>query len=98
MADQVMMDYDQVQKLSDALRDAGDTMQNVIKAIDATVAILKATAFIGNVGVAAVTTWDNVLRPLFDNAAKKLVELSKDVADAIKFIRDGNSSGSMRFC
>jgi hypothetical protein len=94
---QVYMDVPAVQALADTFTRLSDICKAVSKALEAASVTLRATAFVGMVGGAAVDRYINILRPKVDDLAKKCTELNGDLRGAIMAYRDGDTSGSKRF-
>ena len=94
---EVSMDYDAVQQLADGFRDASETFEAVSKALEIAIAILKATAFFGLVGNAALAMYLEGIKPNVDRLAATCDEMNMDLIGAIVSLRDGDQSGSQRF-
>lgn len=94
---EVSMDFDVVQSMADGFRTASETLEGVSKALEAAIAILKATAFLGLVGNAALAMYLEGIKPNVDKLAATCDELNLDLIGAIASIRDGDLSGSQRF-
>ena len=94
---EVSMDYDAVQQMADGFHDAAETLQAVSKALEVAIAILKATAFLGLVGNAALAQYLEGIKPNVDRLAQTCDELNMDLIGAITSLRDGDTSGSQRF-
>lgn len=94
---EVSMDYDVVQSMSDGFRTASETLEAVSTALEVAIAILKATAFLGLVGNAALAQYLEGIKPNVDRLAATCDEMSMDLIGAIVSLRDGDSSGSQRF-
>jgi hypothetical protein len=94
---EVSMDFDVVQSMADGFRTASDTLQAVSTALEAAIAILKATAFLGLVGNAALAMYLEGIKPNVDRLAATCDEMNGDLIGAIVSLRDGDMSGSQRF-
>jgi hypothetical protein len=91
------MDFDTVQNMADGFRTAAETLQAVSTALEVAIAILKATAFLGLVGNAALAMYLEGIKPNVDRLAATCDELNLDLIGAIASLRDGDLSGSQRF-
>jgi len=94
---EVSMEYDVVQSMADGFNTAAETLQGVSQALEAAIAILKATAFLGLVGTAALAMYLEGIKPNVDRLAATCDEFNMDLIGAIVALRDGDSSGSQRF-
>lgn len=94
---EVSMDFDTVQNMADGFRTAAETLQAVSTALEVAIAILKATAFLGLVGNAALAMYLEGIKPNVDRLAATCDELNLDLIGAIASLRDGDLSGSQRF-
>ncbi|MGD0613384.1 MAG: hypothetical protein ABSB41_17945 [Anaerolineales bacterium] len=97
MAQEVLMDIPQVQKMAQSFGTFGDVLQGVSKALEVAINILKVTAFIGLVGGAAVEAYLGMIKPRVDQLANKMHELQGDIQGAISNYETGDQSGSARF-
>lgn len=98
MADEVFMDIPQVEKMSKSFDTFGDILDAVAKTLQALSVVLKATALISLGGTAAAAAFIDRILPNVKRAASKMKELADDIQSAIKAYRDGDYSGSRRFC
>ncbi len=94
---EVSMDYDAVQQLAQGFRTSAETLEGVSKALEVAIAILKASAFFGLVGNAALAMYLEGIKPNVDKLAATCDEFNLDLLGAISAIRDGDMSGSQRF-
>lgn len=94
---EVSMDFDAVQAMSDGFNVAAETLEAVSIALEVAISILKATAFLGLVGNAALAQYLEGIKPNVDRLAGTCDELHLDLIGAISSIRDGDMSGSQRF-
>ena len=94
---EVSMDYEAVQAMSDRFRTSSDTLEGVSKALEIAIGVLKATAFFGLVGNAALAHYLEGIKPNVDRLAATCEELQMDLIGAIVALRDGDMSGSQRF-
>jgi len=93
----VYMDVDAVLSMADRFNQFGDVLKGVSKALEMAMITLKATAFVGLVGGAAVERYISFLKPQVDNLAVKCAELQTDILGAVVSFRDGDTSGSKKF-
>lgn len=97
MAEEVYMDVPQVQKMAQSFGQFGEILQNVSKVLEATITVLRVTAFIGLIGAGAVERYLSVIKPRVDQMAKKMLELRSDLQGAINHYQTGDQTGSARF-
>ncbi len=94
---EVSMDYEAVQAMADGFNSAADTLQNVSKALELAIGILKASAFFGLVGNMALAHYLEGIKPNVDRLANTCDELNQDLVGAIRYLRDGDQTASSRF-
>ncbi len=97
MAEEVFMDYDEVQKLATQFGTYSSTLKDVSGKLEMGISSLASTFFLGSVGSMALQVFSQLIKPRVDEMTKKMAELQTDVEGAIKFLRDGDASGSARF-
>ncbi len=98
MAEEVYMDIPAVEKMGNDFKNFGDVLNAVAKALEAISFVLKATAWISFGSTAALSAYVDRIKPNVQRAANKMNELSGDIQSAIRAYRDGDYSGSRRFC
>lgn len=97
MAEEVYMDVPQVQKMAESFGNFGEILQAVSKILEATITVLRITAFVGLVGGIAVERYLSQIKPRVDQMAQKMLELKNDLQGAINHYQTGDESGSARF-
>lgn len=97
MADEVFMDIPAVQRMADNFGNFAGVLKSVSKTLESANNMLKSPAFIGRVGGAALEKYIRSIKPKIDKLATKMEELQRDVNDAIKSFRDGDTTGSKHF-
>lgn len=98
MAEEVFMDIPQVEKMSKDFATFGEVLDAVAKTLEALSMIMKATAWISLGATSAVAAFIDRIKPNVQKASAKMKELSTDIQSAIRAYRDGDYSGSRRFC
>jgi hypothetical protein len=98
MAEEVFMDIPQVEKMSKDFQTFGEVLDAVAKALEALSMVLKATAWISLGATSAAAAFIDRIKPNVQKASNKMKELSTDIQSAIRAYRDGDFSGSRRFC
>ncbi len=93
----VYMDVPVVRNMAKTFGQIGNILQSVNKAMETLSNVLKATAFVGLVGGAAVAQYIDVMRPQIEEMADKCEELNKDVAAAADAFERGDAEGATRF-
>lgn len=96
--DEVYMDIPQVQNMAKSFKGFGEVLDGVAKAVEAIAASLHATAWISLGATEAAARYLDRIKPNIVKAANKMRELSGDLESAIRSYRDGDNSGSRRFC
>ncbi len=94
---EVSMDYDVVEAMADGFNNAAEVLEGVSNALEVAISILKATAFLGLIGNAALAAYLENIKPNVDRLAATCDELHFDLLGAIASLRDGDLSGSQRF-
>lgn len=97
MAEEVYMDIPQVEKMAKAFGTFSEILKGVVKALEVAINLLRASAFVGLVGGAAVERYLSLVKPRVQKMAKKMNELQGDLNGAILHYRTGDESGSRRF-
>ncbi len=98
MAEEVYMDIPRVEKMSKDFETFGDVLDAVGKTLEALSIVLKASAWLSLGATAAAAAFVDRIKPNVQRAAQKMHELSGDIQSAIRAYRDGDFSGSRRFC
>jgi len=96
--DEVFMDIPAVQNMAKGFKGFGDVLDAVAKAMEAISLSLKATAWLSLGATYAAAQYIDRIKPNVVKAANKMRELSGDLESAIRSYRDGDNSGSRRFC
>jgi len=98
MAEEVFMEIPQVEQMSKSFKSFGDVLDGVAKAMEAISAALKASAWLSLGATYAAAMYIDRIQPNVKKAGDKMRELSGDLTSAIAAYRDGDYSGSRRFC
>ncbi len=98
MAEEVYMDIPRVEKMGKDFETFGDVLDAVGKTLEALSIVLKASAWLSLGATAAAAAFVDRIKPNVQRAAQKMHELSGDIQSAIRAYRDGDFSGSRRFC
>ncbi|NUM45022.1 MAG: hypothetical protein HUU38_09965 [Anaerolineales bacterium] len=93
----VYMDLDAMQTMAGAFDTMSDILTTVERVMHAAMITLRATAFVGLVGGAAVERYLSSTQPIVKQLAEKSKEINLDLISAIVYFRDGDDSGSKRF-
>jgi hypothetical protein len=97
MAEQIFMDIPAVKNFSSMFGGISDTLQGVSKTLENLSNILKTTAFIGNVGGAALAQMIDSINPYIKQVSDKCAEEKKDVMDSVLAFERGDQAGATRF-
>jgi uncharacterized protein YukE len=96
--EEVFMDIPSVEKMAQQFENFGDVLDGISKAVEAIAVSLKTAAFFSFGMTYAAGVYMEKLAPKIKKAADKMRELSRDLRSAIVAYRDGDFSGSRRFC
>ena len=95
---EVFMDIPQVQNMAKNFKQFGEVLDGIAKVMEAIVASLKASAWLSLGATYAAAQYIDRIQKNVKTAANKMRELSSDLESAIRAYRDGDFSGSRRFC
>ena len=95
--EEVFMNVPAVRGIAATFGTIGDVLRNVAKAIEILSTTLKTTAFIGNIGGAALAEVLDVINPRIKEIAKKCTELKKDLSASVDAYERGDALGATRF-
>ncbi len=93
----IYMDTEAVQGIANGFRSASDTLSAVSTGLEAAIAILQATAFLGMIGNAALAHYLEGIKPHVDRLSQKCGEIETDLYAAIAAYINGDYSGSTHF-
>ncbi len=93
----VYMDTDAVRNMAKNFGTINEVLQGVNKALEALSNILKATAFVGLVGGAAVAFFIDSTRPQIEDIAEQCEEFNKELDLSVAAYERGDEIGSTRF-
>lgn len=96
-AKQIYMEVSAVTQISKTVNTVGQVLKTVAKVLEVLSTTLKATAFIGLVGGAAVANYIDQFRPQIEKMAEKCIEITKDINTAIKNFQNQDFTASGRF-
>jgi len=96
--DEVFMDIPQVETMAKSFKTFGEVLDGIGKAVEAIAATLHMTSWLSLGATEAVAQYLDKIKPNIVKAANKMRELSDDLGSAIKSYRDGDNTGSRRFC
>ncbi len=97
MATEVYMDIPAVRGMAKSFDNISDVLHGVAKVLETLANILKATAFIGLVGGAALLLIIEHVRPHVEEVADKCEELSGDLSASVDAFERGDELGATRF-
>jgi type II secretory pathway component PulF len=98
MAAEVYMNIPEVQRLATNFNQFHQILDTVAKTLEALSTALKVTAWLSFGATAAAAFFIDRIKPNVKNLSKKMEELHGDINGAILAYRDGDKSGSDRFC
>jgi hypothetical protein len=96
--DEVFMDIPQVENMSKGFKQFGEILDAVAKTLEAISISLRVAAWFSFGATAAAAAYLDRIKPNVQKAAAKMRELSDDLMSAIRSYRDGDNTGSRRFC
>jgi len=97
MAEDVYMDIPKVRDLSKKFGEIGQQLEQISKAMEMTIALLKTSAFMGNVGGAVQAQYLESVKPQVDGFGKKCAELGEDLEKSVKAYENGDALGATKF-
>jgi uncharacterized protein YukE len=97
MADKVYMDVPAVRQIAKNFKQIGDTLENVVRVMEALVNILRGTAFVGLVGGLALAQFIESIKPQIQQMARKCQELFSDLNKSVDAYERGDALGATRF-
>lgn len=98
MADnEIFMDVTAVKGMSSRFGEMGENLNRVSSGIEATLTVLKTTAFIGNFGSFVVQNYLENLKKAIDNFAAKCEEMAGDLQNSAEAYERGDAAGAARF-
>ncbi len=96
-SDGVYMDFVAVRDMAKNFGSIGDVLKAVNQALAALANLLRASAFIGAVGLAAYAGVIDGMRPRIETFAEKCEEYNKDLEASANAYEQGDELGSTRF-
>jgi hypothetical protein len=96
MAD-TAMDYEAVQGFADGFGKLSDNFKRVSKVLQAAIMILRASAFSGHFGAAALARYLSGIKPNIDRLAATCSEFDSDLRAAIAAHREADEAAEARF-
>ena len=97
MADKVFMNVPAVRQIAKNFKQIGDTLENVVRVMEALVNILRGTAFVGLVGGLALAQFIESIKPQIQQMARKCQELFSDLNKSVDAYERGDALGATRF-
>ena len=95
--DEVYMDVPAVRNMAKAFGTIADVLKTVAKVLEVLVNTLKATAFIGLVGGAAVISFIEMIKPHIEQMAEKCEEIDQDLNFSVDAYERGDALGATKF-
>lgn len=94
---QIQMDVPKVKGMGKTFGDIGDVLDGISKVLQALLAILRSTAFVGMFGGWAIQSYLEQLKPVIDRLAEQAKEIGKDLVASATAYENGDAVGSTRF-
>jgi hypothetical protein len=91
------MDYDAVGSIADGFGRISENFKRVSKVLQAAIAILRASAFMGAFGAAALARYLSGIKPNIDRLAATCGEFNADLRAAIATHREADEASEGRF-
>ncbi|NIM94891.1 MAG: hypothetical protein GTO18_14415 [Anaerolineales bacterium] len=88
------MDYDVVGKYADNFARLSETFKRVSKVLQAAIAILRASAFMGSFGSAALARYLSGIKPHIDRLAATCAEFESDLRVAIRTHQEADAAAA----
>ena len=93
----VYMDTDAVRRIAKNFATVGNMLNVTSKILDGLMNKLKSTAFVGQVGGAAVEAFVQTIKPQIDQVMVKCEELHNDLNASVTAYERGDQEGATRF-
>lgn len=97
MADEIFMDVPAVRDMSKKFGDMGDNLKTVSQTLENMMNILKASAFIGNFGGAALASYMENIKPSIDQFAESCTTMADDLTSSADAYERGDAAGATKF-
>jgi uncharacterized protein YukE len=97
MTEEIFMDVPAVRNVATRFGEMGETLQGVNKAMEAAIAMLKASAFVGLFGNYAYAQYLEQLQPIVEDYANRCVEMSGDLQASAEAYERGDAAGATKF-
>lgn len=95
--EEIYMDVPEVRDIAKQLNQISEVLKGVLKALDAIVNLLKATAFFGMVGNIVAIQFIESIKPYIENIAEKCADLCAKVNRAADNYERGDLTAANRF-
>jgi hypothetical protein len=96
-ANEVYMDIPIVRGFSKTFGEISQVLNTVSKTLEALANLLKATAFIGNVGGAALAFYMDTISKQLATYSREAQQLSEDLTKSVDAYERGDAQGATRF-
>lgn len=93
----VYMDIPKLKAVAERFGTMSETLKQTSNALQAAITVLKASAFVGLFGNAALANYLEQLKPQIDRFAERCSEMVKDVEAAIAAVENQDAVGSTKF-
>jgi hypothetical protein len=97
MSEEVYMDVPAVQGIARNFGRMEDVLRATSRSMEAAIATLKTTAFVGLVGGYAVAVFLEQIKPVVDQYSAKCGEMENDLNASATAYQNGDAQGSTRF-
>jgi Excreted virulence factor EspC, type VII ESX diderm len=97
MNDQVFMNVPAVKGIAKTFGTVADVLKTVARILGIVSTMLKAAAFIGAFGGAALAQFIDQIKPPIEKLGEQCAELSRDVRAAVEAYERGDTAGALRF-
>ena len=97
MSEEVYMDVPAVRGIARSFGQMEQVLRVASRSMEAAIATLKTTAFVGLVGGYAVAVFLERIKPVVDQYAAKCDEMENDLSASVTAYQNGDARGSTRF-
>ena len=97
MSEEVYMNIPAVRGIARSFGQMEDVLHAASRAMEAAIATLKTTAFVGLVGGYAVAAFLEQVQPVIDRYAARCNEMNNDLNASVTAYENGDARGSTRF-
>lgn len=96
-SDLSQIDYEAVLSVAEGFNKSGETLQDIDRAVEGFLTMLKSQGFIGLVSTAMLNNYINDVRTQLNEVIKTLLEMSNDLKVGVGIVEDVDTGNSAKF-